>query len=145
MSPVLLTEVRLLITANENNNQTHAHGRHLNHGGGACSSDNDDNPSTVNKTWLCDAVWQSIEDNGILIVDFSKDGTFYMYEESFVGKGTDEGYGRYKISGNKIILTVKWDNDYQTNVFTYVIKSLTKTNMVVEIEGEDDFIKFHAT
>ncbi len=34
----------------------------------ACSSDNDDNPSTVNKTWLCDAVWQSIEDNGILIV-----------------------------------------------------------------------------
>ncbi len=52
----------------------------------ACSSDNDDNPSTVNKTWLCDAVWQSIEDNGILIVDFSKDGTFYMYEESFVGK-----------------------------------------------------------
>ncbi len=34
MSPVLLTEVRLLITANENNNQTHAHGRHLNHGGG---------------------------------------------------------------------------------------------------------------
>lgn len=111
----------------------------------ACSSDNDDNPSTVNKTWLCDAVLQSIEDNGILIVDFSKDGTFYMYEESFVGKGTDEGYGRYKISGNKIILTVKWDNDYQTNVFTYVIKSLTKTNMVVEIEGEDDFIKFHAT
>lgn len=111
----------------------------------ACSSDNDDNPSTVNKTWLCDAVWQSIEDNGILIVDFSKDGTFYMYEESFVGKVTDEGYGRYKISGNKIILTVKWDNDYQTNVFTHVIKSLTKTNMVVEIEGEDDFIKFHAT
>ncbi len=92
----------------------------------ACSSDNDDNPSTVNKTWLCDAVWQSIEDNGILIVDFSKDGTFYMYEESFVGKGTDEGYGRYKISGNKIILTVKWDNDYQTNVFTYVIKEPDK-------------------